>query len=646
MANRGEKDSAMAAPVESSSSSSCGSNVLKFAMGAAMLVLAVTSFGTMVSNKGKIAPISAPASEDSAMFDDNGRYVMRNFDEIKPMSNFLAGLGGLWGVPMWAFYVNRGQGMTAFGVQNKDGGIAKFSTAEKAYQQTPFTGFRTFVKGERAGTTFAHMPFFPNGFMTETEKPSRNMMIGMNEVEIEEVSVALGLQTNVLYFTIPEEDFPSMVRKTTFTNLDTTSPLTLDVLDGLAKLIPAGLPLYNLESMGRTMEAWMNVYNVEVDGETKVETFKEPFFHISQGTGDTAQVQIIRDGYFSVAFLEGDDVTLTSDGLNVPLEVVVDPSVVFETDTTLTNPSGFFRDGGPDGDAVSKLPQGTTSRTPCSFAAAKVVIAPGASVTITSIYGHADNLETYTGKYSPKLRVPGFVAKKRAIAQSLIESITQKVNTTTSSSLFDAYVAQDFLDNTLRGGMPVILGDPEKPKIYHTYSRIHGDLERDYNNFQIDVTYFSQGPGNFRDVNQNRRMDVMLQPSVGDFNVRMFLSFVQADGYNPLTVATTNFKVPASEVAALLPELGIIDPPEANGKYHELMGILFKKSFRIGSLFKDMKMMGIEVNIDRMDFLNKIMTVAKQEFAAQFAQNGFWADVSHSCLVNLFFVLIPHVFVE
>ena len=67
-----------------------------------------------------------------------------------------------------------------------------------------------------------------------------------------------------------------------------------------------------------------------------------------------------------------------------------------------------------------------------------------------------------------------------------------------------------------------------KPKIYHTFSRIHGDLERDYNYFQIDSTYYSSGPGNFRDVNQNRRDDNK-QPLVGDFNALMFLSLVQPD---------------------------------------------------------------------------------------------------------------------
>lgn len=194
----------------------------------------------------------------SALFDTNGRYIFRDYDEMKPMSNFLAGLGGYWGVPMWAFYVNRGQGITSFGVQNKDGGIAKFLTAEKAYQQTPFIGFRTFVKGEKGGNVFKHQPFFPikeEGI----EKPTRNMMIGMNEMEIEEVSPSHSLKTNVLYFTPPDEDFPSLVRSTTFTNLDTADTLQLDVLDGLGKLIPAGLPNWNLDAMGRTMEAWMNV---------------------------------------------------------------------------------------------------------------------------------------------------------------------------------------------------------------------------------------------------------------------------------------------------------------------------------------------------------------------------------------------------
>ncbi|KAH8048049.1 hypothetical protein JL720_15911 [Aureococcus anophagefferens] len=85
--------------------------------------------------------------------------------------------------------------------------------------------------------------------------------------------------------------------------------------------------------------------------------------------------------------------------------------------------------------------------------------------------------------------------------------------------------------------VPMIV-DPDV--VYHTFSRIHGDLERDYNNYQIDTTYYSQGSGNYRDVNQNRR-STPTSSRLGDFNLREFLTLKQADGYNPLTVATAFF---------------------------------------------------------------------------------------------------------
>ena len=56
-------------------------------------------------------------------FDSDGRFVLRDFDARKPFASFLPGIGGEWGVPMWAFYVNRGQGVAAFGVENKDGEV-------------------------------------------------------------------------------------------------------------------------------------------------------------------------------------------------------------------------------------------------------------------------------------------------------------------------------------------------------------------------------------------------------------------------------------------------------------------------------------------------------------------------------------------
>jgi hypothetical protein len=548
-------------------------------------------------------------TSDSALFDKEGRYILHDYDTRKPMSNFLAGLGGFWGVPMWAFYVNRGQGLTCFGIQNKDQPIAKFSTAEKAYQETPFTGFRTFVKGEKDGKSFEHMPFFPT---TNSKTTTRDMKIGMNEMEIEEVAKDIGLQTNVLYYTVPLEDFPHMVRKTTFSNLDDSEELSLEVLDGLAHLIPSGLGNTQLDSMGRTMEAWMNVYNMPESENTL------PFFHISQGTADTSTVQIIKDGHFAVAFIEDDD---ASEGdLHEPLPFVVDPTLVFETDTTLTNPSGFFGDDVPELADYLAQEQGFSSRTPCAFTGATVTIPPGKSVTIISVYGHAADVDEFEDKHSPKVRAAGYTQKARKNAKDVVKAITDKVTTKTGSELFNKYVEQDFLDNVLRGGLPTMIGSGEDAKVYHTFSRIHGDLERDYNYFQIEPTYFSQGPGNFRDVNQNRRMDLFHTPEVGDFNIRMFLSFCQADGFNPLTVATTNLRVPADKIDSVIEQLQI---PQDHVK---VMKSLIGKAFRIGQLFDDMKKDAITPGVDRETVLEIVASAATQEFAAQFAQNGFWAD--------------------
>ena len=190
----------------------------------------------------------------SSVFDNLGRYVMKDYDETKPMANFLPALGGVWGYPMWAFFVNRGQGITAFGVDNKDGGIAKFNTAEKAYQQTPFTGFRTFVKGVKESSTFESMPFAPHfSEVCEEKKPKRTMSIGMNEMELSEYNPVTKLRTNILYFTAPHEEFALLIRRVTFTN-EGSEDMYLEVLDGLAKIEPSGIPNGNLDSMGRTME--------------------------------------------------------------------------------------------------------------------------------------------------------------------------------------------------------------------------------------------------------------------------------------------------------------------------------------------------------------------------------------------------------
>lgn len=72
-------------------------------------------------------------SSGTGNFDERNRYILRNFDQARPMSNFLHGLADVWGIPMWAFYVNRGQAVTSFGKQNKDSAMEKFVTVINGY---------------------------------------------------------------------------------------------------------------------------------------------------------------------------------------------------------------------------------------------------------------------------------------------------------------------------------------------------------------------------------------------------------------------------------------------------------------------------------------------------------------------------------
>ena len=76
----------------------------------------------------------------------DGTFVIEDYNHSKVFANFFPGVAGLYGIPMWAFYVNRGQGMAAFGVESKDKAILEFQPANRAYRLTSIQGFRTFIK--------------------------------------------------------------------------------------------------------------------------------------------------------------------------------------------------------------------------------------------------------------------------------------------------------------------------------------------------------------------------------------------------------------------------------------------------------------------------------------------------------------------
>jgi hypothetical protein len=86
-------------PVQVSSGNTKRSSYLPLVFAALLLVGGViTCLHQIPLQRGLpslIEPLGAP--KPAELFDAYGRYIMRDFDVSKPMSNFLAGLGGLWG---------------------------------------------------------------------------------------------------------------------------------------------------------------------------------------------------------------------------------------------------------------------------------------------------------------------------------------------------------------------------------------------------------------------------------------------------------------------------------------------------------------------------------------------------------------------
>lgn len=195
---------------------------------------------------------------------------MEDFDAKSTFASFLPGVAGYFGKPVWAFYVNRGQAVSTFGTESKDYPILEFNPANKAYQMTPYWGFRSFIRGTRgasSATSFQIEPFAPaltrnlDDPKDDVHKPKRILYVGTNEVEVEEIDGVHGVTTTINYFVLPEENFASLIRRTTISNTG-DSDLTMEVLDGLAKMEPFGGPLDGmLKSMGRTLEGWMGVYH-------------------------------------------------------------------------------------------------------------------------------------------------------------------------------------------------------------------------------------------------------------------------------------------------------------------------------------------------------------------------------------------------
>ena len=448
-------------------------------------------------------------------------FHLDGYNEARPFSGFLPGIAGEYGKPMWVFYASRGQCVSSFGVRDRNGAMLEFQPANKAYALTPLLGFRTFFKFDTPQGAVLHEPFQSAPAAGVTQR----LCVRAHEIEIEETHAALGLRVRVVYFTLPSESLPALVRRVTVENTGSAA-LHAQVLDGLPQIVPWGLEEKLLKQMSRTMEAFAELRHVE---------HQLPYFKLKVEPSDKPEVQWINGGFFAFTLQAGQ-----------VAPVLADPDLVFGSDTSLRTPLAFLQQAPADPLAARR-----DTLTGCAFAQLSVTLEPGAATGWDSYFGQAPAWEDALALRDRALADAQYAPMKRNQNAALINGLGELFALVAGPAQLDAYTRQAFLDNTLRGGQPVLVEGPRGPRVFHTFTRKHGDMERDYNFFELAPSYWSQGNANFRDVNQNRRSENLVYPAIDASNIETFFDLIQLDGNNPLVIRAESFVVPPEQFAAL-----------------------------------------------------------------------------------------------
>lgn len=518
--------------------------------------------------------------------DENGFYVINDYDKKTPFSSFLSAVSGVEGIPMWTFYVNRGQALSSVGIGDKNNSIMEFFPANEAYKRVYTNGFRTFVKFKDKNN-LVYEPFY----ISTSEDISRKIKIKNNELLLEEENTDLGIKTIVSYFSVPKENFAALARKVEIINIS-DSKMNLEVIDGVTTVLPYGTDYYGLKNMSNTLSSYME----SVVSDNNVATYK-----IRSSTADTTQIESINNEYVYIAF----------DNDCNKLDLIVESDKIFGHDTTLNNPVKFLN---TSVDELAKVSKKSNNKIPAAFSCTNFIIDANKSENIYSYLAYIVSDEN-KNEIIDKISSIDYFNKKEIETNEIIEDISKHVNTKTAYKEFDEYIKQCYVDNVLRGGYPIKLGNTNE-KVYYVYSRKHGDLERDYNFFSIEPNFYSQGNGNFRDVNQNRRMDSYIHPFIEKENIKIFSDLIQIDGYNPLVVKGKKFIIKDEYK-------GMLDDFDKN--IVSSISEVLNGKFTVGELFSALIKKAKLDKYEAKTVMNAIIDLCEEDVEIDFAE-GFWID--------------------
>jgi len=445
---------------------------------------------------------------------NGNEFLIENFNNAKAFASFLPAIAGLWGKPAWVYYVNRCQAISSFGVKDKDGAILEFVAANKAWRLTQSQGFRTFYKINN---------IFYEPFRNSPDlKAKQTMYINPYSIRLTDYNKDAGIETEVQFFTLPGENFPALLRRLIIKNIS-SKEIKIGCLDGLPMIHPFGTRNWMLKNLSRLAEGWFAGVHLSPNG--------IPYYKLPVEALDRPEIIPLYGAHFYCGVLKGN---------KSPVMYCIDPDTIFAEQKDFDFPAEFIRRDLPF--TVNKNSTGK-NKTPSGFGYFTAILPPGEEETYYSMIGHCSNYEN-TDKAAELILQNDFFEKKEKENCDLINGVSSHAYTESAYKQFDNYCAQNFIDNALRGGFPVNISGNET---YYAYSRVHGDMEREYNNFVVLDEYFSQGNSNYRDINQNRRSDVFFNQNVGDENIHYFMNMIQTDGFNPLGVHGVRYMFESEE---------------------------------------------------------------------------------------------------
>lgn len=490
-------------------------------------------------------------------------FISDRYQKQKPFAGFLPGIAGKEGLPMWVFYVNRGQAISTFGVRDKNGAISEFYPANLAYAYIHQNGFRTFIKyKEEVYECF------------QEKNEAQSLTVDAHEIIIEETIQKWNLKIKVTYATLPNMPLSALMRKVDITSLDGVEK-KLIVIDGLAQILPAGIDYGGYKAVSYLLQSWMEVQ----------ENDNHVFLKLRASTADSSEVKAVDDGNF-YSYI----------GLNQK-QYIYDYKAVFAQDSSFATP---YQLQTLDYHKLVKQKQAPVNQVPSAFVASELAVKN--TITFYGVFGYSQN----RAQLSPLVQKmnAAFLENKFKENKATVDLLTSEIQTQTAKPMFDSYLQQCYLDNILRGGYPIQFETLDGPIGYHIYSRKHGDLERDYNFFSLEPSYLSQGNGAFRDVLQNRRNDLYFHPEVGTTTIAQFASLLQADGYNPLSIEGIMFTFKGDVKA-----------------YPAAIQDVLKQEFTPGQIAN----LAGQLNLPVMDTVTKIIKESKYHFKATFGE-GYWGD--------------------